>query len=710
MLKEQLIKVKRQVVKPDNNVDIIKTTIVKHKELIVHCILAIIVFMYGTFRLSEVGQPILFDDEFGYWSSSSFFLGIDWKSVTGRIGYYSYGYGLLLVPLRMIGNWLAWNWKELYQAAVVLNTCMLTGSFYLALKISKRYFAKINWFVRAVVCFTAVIYPSNIVFSHITWTENTLTFFFWVFLFVLMKCIDKPSVKNHIVMAFVAFYLYVVHQRALSILLTGVVIVLLLNLLKVNKWKHSAAFLGSMYICSLIHSMIKGKLQNDFYLGNASADLKTTIGYAFNTKAVIFLAGILFIVFVLYLLGKGKTKLVAGIFAVVAVAALAVIINGFGVDKMGTGSDVPIRIANNDFTGQLYKIKGMFTLNGFLRLLISMVGKWFYLAAGTGLIICWGMKDLIKNIFFMLIYSIRMFFNVIIGKKDKLKKKHIKYVYNKANLWILGVCLAWISTFMVNAIYKEGFYKVDDLVNGRYNEYIIGILLVYSFQALLSDKKWVRTLVVTLILYILAGVLCQYTFDEVGRTDFELCHSVLFGRVFWNWEVPAGKVKAISKYILPMGLAFILMVKLYRTKFPKIATIRCIIGLMIPIVAWTYLTGSILENYVVSRNEKQAKAMPTVSKWVNLLGWDKNVYYLEDTQNYRWAEGIQFMLQDETIILTNTQEVTFEEDAFYIVNRNFVQNEIVQEKCTVIEETGQLALIVPKNQTLEERWKAYKLD
>lgn len=711
MLKEQLVKIKQQVVKPEKfNKVMIKETIIKKKELIVQCILALLVFMYGTYRLSEVGQPILFDDEFGYWSSSSFLLGIDWSSVTERIGYYSYGYGLLLVPLRIVGTWFMWTWKNLYQAAVVLNSCMLAGSFLIALKLSKRYFNKTNWLIRSIVCFAAIIYPSNIVYAHITWTENTLTFFFWVFLFVLMKCIDKPSVKNHIALACVAFYLYVVHQRALSILLTGLVIVVFINLLKINNWKHVTAFWGSMYTCSLIHSMIKGKLQNDFYLGNEVADFKTTIGYAFNTKAVVFLVGIVFIIFVLYLLEKGKTKFVAGILSVAIIAAVIVVIKGFGLSEVGAGDSVPNRIANNDFAGQLYKIKGMFTVNGCLRLLISIVGKWFYLAVGTGLIICWGMKNLIKNIFFMVVYSIRMFFHVVMGRKEKIKKKHIRYVYNKANLWFLGVCLAWLGTFMVNAIYKEGFYKVDDLVNGRYNEYIIGILIIYSFQSLLADKKWIRTLIITLILYILAGVLCQRVFNDVGRTDFELCHSVMFGRVFWNWEVPVGKVKKISEYILPMGLTFIFVVKLFRTKFPKIATVRCIIALMIPIMAWSYLTGAILENYVISRNEKQAKAMPTVSKWVNLLGWDKNVYYLEDTQNYRWAEGIQFMLQDKTLIMTNTKAVTFEEDAFYIVNKSFVQSEIVQEKCQVIEETGQLALIVPKDQTLVQRWEKYKLD
>ena len=170
---------------------------------------------------------------------------------------------------------------------------------------------------------------------------------------------------------------------------------------------------------------------------------------------------------------------------------------------------------------------------------------------------------------------------------------------------------------MVCAIYKEGFYKVDDLVNGRYNEYVIGILLVASMDSLLKDKKWLRTACICVVLYILAGVLCQTAFDEIGRTDFELSHSVMFGRVFWNWEVPAGKVKKLSGYILPLGIAFLLIVKLGSKKFPKAAVARCVAALFIPIVAWSYLSNAIIHNYVVARNEKQAVTMPTISLWIS---------------------------------------------------------------------------------------------
>ena len=48
-----------------------------HVQLL-QCIPALGIFLLATYRLSEIGQPILFNDEVGYWSNSAFFMGLDW--------------------------------------------------------------------------------------------------------------------------------------------------------------------------------------------------------------------------------------------------------------------------------------------------------------------------------------------------------------------------------------------------------------------------------------------------------------------------------------------------------------------------------------------------------------------------------------------------------------------------------------------------------
>lgn len=47
----------------------------KHRAVLLTGIPALVIFLLATYRLSETGQPILFNDEIGYWSNSAFFWG-----------------------------------------------------------------------------------------------------------------------------------------------------------------------------------------------------------------------------------------------------------------------------------------------------------------------------------------------------------------------------------------------------------------------------------------------------------------------------------------------------------------------------------------------------------------------------------------------------------------------------------------------------------
>ena len=130
------------------NAQSLKIWVQNHNSSIMQISLATVVFLLGRWRLAEVGQPILFNDEYGYWANSAYLMGEDWSSVTSRIGYYSYGYSLLLVPLRYLAQQFWWNWDILYQSAVVLNALMLVGSYLLSMQICRRFFKDIHCIVQ----------------------------------------------------------------------------------------------------------------------------------------------------------------------------------------------------------------------------------------------------------------------------------------------------------------------------------------------------------------------------------------------------------------------------------------------------------------------------------------------------------------------------------------------------------------------------------
>lgn len=749
----------------------------EHRVPLLQCIPALVIFLLAVYRLADTGQPILFNDEIGYWSNSAFFMGDDWTSVTGRINYYSYGYSLLLIPLRMMADAFSWGWSGLYHAAIVLNGLFLVMSYAIALKLAKRYLTGMNTLVRTAACFTICTYSSYIVYAHIAWTECTLLFFFWVFLYVMMRMTDQPSVWNHAAFAVVSFYLYTVHQRALGIVVTAVLIVLCMRFVRMNRLKDTAVFLGSLYLCGLIHAMIKGNLQHVNYLGGDPVGFSGLLGYAFNrTSYMIFAAGILLFLF-LYLLEKRKYKILLILLAVGIVlvtgffvyqgrnggggsgadGAVPVEADGSIVEAAGDGQDIaasidggiedsaaePVerRISVNDFSGQWGVVRDLFTGNGMIRLGISIAGKWFYLASASGFVICWGIAGLFKNLFVLCKDIIKNMFGRRGEGQISAAAKHAEDTsaeFEKTagdstamveetavesivqletcntpvreRLWFLGLLAAWFSTFMVSAIYKEGFYKNDDLFNGRYVEFTIGFLLLYSLNCLINDKKWVRKALLVMVLYIAAGHLCQYAIDEIGRTEFELAHCVMFGRVIWNYEVPVGKVRAVEEYIFPLGIWFLIILKTARERIPKAAMVRTVLALMIPVAAWSHLGRTIVDRYVVVRNEKQAEPLPQFASWIDVLGREdrQKVYYILDSSNQRYAGALQYMLQDRPVTAAWLSEVTFTEDAFYVVRQQYADTEIVADNCEVVMHSRGYLLLINKNQALMERWKLFK--
>ncbi|MDE6601681.1 MAG: hypothetical protein K2K90_05885 [Lachnospiraceae bacterium] len=684
-----------------------KNYLYKYRAALLSCIPALVIFLLATYRLSETGQPILFNDEIGYWSNSAFFLGMDWKSVTGRIGYYSYGYSLLLVLVRLLGRWRGWDWRALHHAAVIMNAGFLVIGYAIALKLAKRYLPEMGRVVRTMACFTVFTYSSYIVYAHITWTECTLMFFFWVFLYVMMRVTDQPGIRNHVAYAVVSFYIYTVHQRALGIVVTSVIIVLYMRLMRRNKMQDVAAFLGSMYLCGLCHAMIKTNLQQVNYLGGEPVGLRGLLGYAFTRISFVFLAGGLILLLVLYLIEKRKYKILLAFLAGGAVLCAAVFLGGGQALRLGSGEGN--RLSVNDFAGQWGVIKNLFSAKGLARLGISMAGKWFYMAAVSGLVACWGIWGLFKNIWYFLRDSISQI-KMSYGKKEEQDGEPLTVAGMEEHIWLFGMFLAWISTFLISALYKEGLYKNDDLFNGRYVEFTIGFILLYGFYRLLNDKKWVRTAVLYMILYIAAGKLCQHLVDGLQRKEFELAHCVMFGRVFWNYQVPYGKVAELTRYVMPMSVSFLILLKAARDKLPRAAVARTILALMIPVAVWSYLGKTIVDAYVVVRNEKQERPFVQFSDWIRILGNEEKVYYISDSSNDRNPGLMQFMLQEQPVTVAAVTDLSYQEDAFYIMKDYLWQTEGVAlaDECEAIMRTAGYILAVNKNQNLARQWDPFR--
>lgn len=683
-----------------------KTDQIKNKEVVLELFFAVILFVLGMYRVNETVMPIILDDEFGYWSNSELLTGGDWTSITGNVAYYSYGYSLVLCLVRIVGYFRGNSWQIIYQTAVLFNVCFLAGSYLIAVKIAGRYMKNLNWVTRPAVCFVAALYPSGMLYTHMALSECTLTLVFWLFLYNMMYIIEKPKTGNHISFAFLTVYMYAVHQRTIGLVLVAVIMVLYLRLIKKNRLVHVCSFSVSTYLFYLLHCMIKMYIKSRNYLGMTDVSVKDCVNSIWKGKYLLLIGVLVAVMIWLYLLEKGKKKLAAVYLLCLAVACAAVLGWKLRAPGFDAGAE-DLRLATNELSGQIGVLKNIFTKNGLIRLGTSIAGKWYYLATSTGLVICWGLMYLTMNAFGILSDSIG---RIVKGFR------HQQYIPNERlqedfdrNIFLGGVFLSFAGAFMVSAIYKEGLYKVDDLINGRYVEYLIGIVLIYSVDRIIQNRHWIRYTLTFMVVYLLIGKYCQYVYDELQRTEYELIHAVVFGRIFWNYESPTGKIRLVAQYVVPLAVGFIAVAKLGASKFgnKKLDIIRILLALVIPVMAWNHIYTEIVDNYVVVRNEKQSGAMPEVAGWCDTLSGNAPIYFVSDGLSYKQAEVIQYMCQKKKIIFTDMSTVSFDEDAVFIINNSFLSDPVIAEKCEQVTTVGRYAVVINKNWKIMEKWQKF---
>ena len=682
-----------------------KQRLIDHRQQVTLAVMAVVILFLGTFRLLDVGQPIWYPDEYGYWANSSFFIGQNWSQTANSVWYYSYGYSILLIPSRLLAMLFHWTWRQLYESMIVVQSGMIVGSFLIAVRLSKRYMAELNWLVRDFACLAVFVYPTYIVYAHVTWTETTLLFTFWIFLYTMMRMTDKPSVKNHIGFALIAFYIFMVHQRCLGIVIAAVMIVVAMRLVKRNTLTQTACFLLVLLCSNCVHSIIKGKLQNDLYLAYTPASLREIAGYAWNKTTLLLLAASLFILLCLWLVERGKGIIAVVLVLAVVSAGVGFIFYNFSLIEQAAGS-VDKRLAQNDFAGQLWKVKDVFSFPGFLRLLISIVGKWFYLASASGLIICFGMWELLKKFVVLTVKGIKCLFYIIIKKKDD-------YTLSESagragtSIWLWGMFLSWLGVFSLSAIGMIGISRVDNLVYGRYHEFTMGILVLYGFYSLVKDKRWKRHLISFLVLYGLAAWLCQDLINDLKNRFYEVCHSIMMGRLMIDGQVPPAKLWEIAGCAALAGIIVCAAVKVQQSKFVKYERRRIVAILTAVICVYGGMGMYKTYDYVIRQNYTQEVSQPSIAAWVNMFYQGENIYFLKDTASYRDGLAMQYKLNDKLVSFRMLPDINPEEDAFYITGTEYGLSEEAQSKFGTIVETRKFTLLAPLNGNIYKRMVNY---
>lgn len=350
------------------------------------------------------------------------------------------------------------------------------------------------------------------------------------------------------------------------------------------------------------------------------------------------------------------------------------------------------KVALNNLEGQTGKLTNIFTGEGFLNLLKSMLGKWFYLFVATLMMAWWAAWMFLKQAN-----------SYIIQAFPQKKIKMAESLSGELSLWYIWLLLAFAGNFMVAAIYMGYGGRNDCLLYGRYTEYMIGIYFVIGIIAFFKDEKWLTKMMVYIPITFGCGWYCQRILNEDKTTAYQLYHSVCTSLFFEKGGTAKGAALGYAVGGFAVSILFMLILKTKpwkRLNWVKNGAVVLAMCVLCCCISYRHVYGVMMD--------KQSLRIINITNIVSRIDWlnedaSSKVYYCRDTESRYWSESFQFLLKDTPLTVITSDEINLEEEAFYIVGNGFLSWEGSEEIYYCIKETNQFALVVDANGELAEK-------
>jgi len=657
------------------------TNPIEGKWWILPAVLSVTIFALAAWGFWQFNQFLLFDDEFGYWTGSAYLTGTDWISISSGIPYYSYGYGFfILTPIRLLFP----TGPLMYKAALVVNSLLLVGSFWIARYVTAQLFPKTDSAFRDIVCALCQVYPAYLVFSHIAWAECFLVFAFWVFVWLSLRVINKPSVLNHVGVAATVMLLYVIHQRTLAVAIATVMVMIWMFVTDPGRRSNVIVFGITMGVLMLTHSLIKTDLLDQYYHNRT----QHYFVLALIPLAVMLVVGLFYV-------DRKHRKILLALGAIGAAVFAFYMFLKFDFSDTYTNNT---RIYLNELSGQMNKLKSILTVQGFAHLIQSIMGKWFYLTMSSLLAMWWSAEAFGRK---LIEYGGEL--------KDKKKAHQLHKMETGMGVWYVWLLLTFVGSFMISAIYMIETNRNDVLLYGRYVEHMLGIYIIIGVMALTQDKNWLKKMGIYAAIGVVCGWICEKILDGLNMTTYQAYHCVYTAPFLekgepvdggvWNFTIFAVIFCVIGVCILKAGSGS-------RGYKPKTFSWKLILPVGMTVM-FCYIAYGLVFGTMAEKQELRVTNICAVADWLDKVdqGEGHKIYYCEDTESRYWSESFQFLLKDRPVTMIKSSDIDLTEEAFYLSGDGFVDFAGYQENMYCIRKSYQFAVSVPQGTELENRAK-----
>ncbi len=229
------------------------------------CFVAFLVFIKD---IASLQMLYVSSDEMGYLGTAAYLSGIDWSGVLSHLYYYSYGYSLLLAPLFSITN----NPVLVYQLAILLNALMMVATIPLSYQVGKRLFPGANPWLTLACCFCISMYSAGILQITMARNESLLFLLVWVILLLFLLLKNSNKLLPIALIAGLSFYAFMVHQRAIAIVISAAVVVFIMFLKKRLTPKQFLLFCAVLAGMFVLHTLLKEFVKSNIWHGSITSN------------------------------------------------------------------------------------------------------------------------------------------------------------------------------------------------------------------------------------------------------------------------------------------------------------------------------------------------------------------------------------------------------------------------------------------------------
>lgn len=331
--------------------------------------------------------------------------------------------------------------------------------------------------------------------------------------------------------------------------------------------------------------------------------------------------------------GGSRKKLLAFLGVCFFMGAGAALLKECVIDEVFSYAD-RMELAANDYGNQWEKLADIFTISGGCLFLREMAGKLFYLGLSSYSLFYWALGWCVKE-------SVEVISFLFQKRGQEIEQKKWLAVF---------LLLASLAQIMISSIYMHRGSFVDGLIYGRYNEFLVPVMMLVGLYAM-SESRW--KFPVTLLLGTTSGCMIPMLLDVIERGKMSGIRGYHIAGLSCIFDETKGSIPVLFKNVWLFGFGMMLFVCILVSFSQRW---KGSFFLLSGIFLIEIVTGlRISENYTYRANSSNYESMVLVDFLQEERRQKEQLFYIDEGEP-AFVDFIQMQMKDRSIRVREAKE------------------------------------------------------